>query len=136
MAKKVTLAIFDRDLKVRTLGKFKVSKDGSKISVKRGGKAHFNPSFDNDSYLEFPRSRLLGGGHKKIYIVRRGSSSCVSFKDDPATVYGPDPEEVMNAAKAEILDGLGKDKQDTPIIVYIILALAFITTMKVLGVIP
>lgn len=133
MSKKVKLAIFDGDLKVRTLGHFHVSKDGSKVSVKRGGKGNFNPAFNNDSFLEFPRPWYLGGGWNRIYIVRKGASKCVDFKTE--TVEGPDPEEVMDAAKAEILKGLGKDKQDTPLIFYILLFVLIGVALKVFGVI-
>ncbi len=131
MTKKVKVAIFDRDLKVRTLQRYPLSKDGSKIKIRTGGKGHFKPAFDNESYLEFPR---FLGGHEKVYLVRRGAKACVNFKDDPATVYGPDPEEVMTAAKAEILEGLGKEKQETPFILFLILGAIVLIALKVFGV--
>lgn len=131
MSKKVKLAIFDRDLKVRKMGTFEVSKDGSKIKVKGGGKGNFNPSFDNESYLEFPRRFR---GFERIYIVRKGAKACVNFKDNPATVYGPDPEQVIEAAENKILTGIGKDKQDIHWSVYAQLFLIILILIKVLGV--
>jgi len=130
MTKKVKLAIFDKDLKARTYANFPLSKDGSRISVRRGGKRNFNPTFDNESYIEFPKRF---GGWKRIYFVRNGAKACVNFKTEK--IAEPDPELVMEAAEAEILKGIGKDKQDTPLIQYMILAAVILTLLKVLGVI-
>lgn len=138
MTKKVNVAIFDKDLKARTVGSFPLSKDGTKIKVRTGGKRNFNPSFDYASYIDFPRPRWQGGGWKRIYFVRNGASECVKFNRKPegyTEVPQPDPEMVMEAAKAEILKGIGKDKQETPLIQYIILAAVAITLLKVFGVI-
>ena len=136
MTKKVKLAIFDKDLKARTYENFPLSKDGSKISVRKGGKRNFNPTFDMDSYIEFPSRSLIPPFPVKwnrVYFVRNGAKACVNFKTEG--VEGPDQELVMEAAEAEILKGIGKDKQDTPIIQYIILAALVLVILKVFGVI-
>lgn len=130
MTKKVELAIFDKDLKVRTLGKFPVSQDGTKISVKRGGKANFNPTFDNESFIEFPKRF---GGWRRIYLVRKGAKACVNFQTEE--VEGPDPELVIEAAESEILRGIGKEKEETPLILYLILAAIGLVVLKIFGVI-
>lgn len=130
MTKKVELAIFDKDLKVRTLGKFPVSQDGTKISVKRGGKGNFNPTFDNESFIEFPKRF---GGWKRIYLVRKGAKACVNFQTEE--VKGPDPALVIEAAESEILRNIGKDKEETPFILYLILGAVILLALKVFGVI-
>lgn len=136
MTKKVKLAIFDKDLKARTYTSFPISKDGSRISVRRGGKRNFNPTFDMDSYIEFPARSMLPPfpiKWNRVYFVRNGAKACVNFKTEK--ISEPDPELVMEAAEAEILKGIGKDKQDTPLIQYMILAAVILTLLKVLGVI-
>lgn len=136
MTKKVKLAIFDKDLKARTYASFPLSKDGSRISVRRGGKRNFNPTFDQESYIELPVRSIFPPFSTKwnrIYFVRNGAKACVNFKTE--TILEPDPELVMQAAEAEILKGIGKDKQDTPIILYLILGTVLFTLLKVLGVI-
>ena len=136
MTKKVKLAIFDKDLKARTYENFPLSKDGSRISVRRGGKRNFNPTFDMDSYIEFPARSLVPPFRIKwnrVYFVRNGAKACVDFKT--GTVAGPDPDMVMEAAEAEILKGIGKDKQETPLILYILLAAIALILFKVFGVI-
>ncbi len=130
MTKKVEIAVFDKDLKVRTLGKFPVSQDGTKISVKKGGKGNFAPTFDNESFIEFPKRF---GGWKRIYLVRKGAKSCVNFQTED--VEGPDPELVIEAAESEILRGIGKEKEETPIIIYLILGAILLVALKVFGVI-
>ncbi len=136
MTKKVKLAIFDKDLKARTYENFPLSKDGTRISVRRGGKRNFNPTFDMDSYIEFPERSLVPPfpiKWKRVYFVRNGAKACVNFQTEK--VEGPDADLVMEAAEAEILKGIGKDKQETPLILYIILAAVLLTALKVLGVI-
>ena len=136
MTKKVKLAIFDKDLRARTYENFPLSTDGSRISVRRGGKRNFNPTFDQDSYIEFPSRSLMPPFRIKwnrVYFARNGAKACVNFKTEK--VSGPDSDLVMEAAEAEILKGIGKDKQETPLILYIILAAVIFTLLKVLGVI-
>ena len=130
MTKKVKLAIFDKDLKARTVGTFPVSKDGSRISIRRGGKRNFNPTFDNESYIDFPKRF---GGWNRIYFVRNGAKACVNFKT--GAVGGPDPDLVIEAAQSEILRNIGKDKEETPIIIYLILGAILLIALKVFGVI-
>ena len=134
MTKKVKVAVFDADQKVRKLGKYPVTDDGSKIRILKGGKRHFYPKFGPNSFLEFPRSKFLGGGWERIYIVRNHASKCVDFKT--FAVAGPDPEQVKDAAEATILSKFGVDKQDTPLMQYIITGLVFLIFLKVMGVIP
>ena len=136
MTKKVKLAIFDKDLKARTFESFPISKDGSRISVRRGGKRNFNPTFDQESFIELPYRSIIPPFSTKwnrIYFVRNGAKACVNFKTE--TILEPDPELVMQAAEAEILKGIGKDKQDTPMIQYIMIFLLIGILLKVFGVI-
>lgn len=136
MTKKVKVAIFDQDLKIRQFGSFPLTSDGSKINIKSGGKAHFNPSFSNTSYLEFPYRSILNlfrVQYRRVYIVRNNASKCVDFHTPE--VPAPDPEEVMKAASAKILENMGRETQDTPFILYIILAAIGIVALKVFEVI-
>lgn len=131
MTKKVEVAVFDKDLRVRTLGKFPISQDGTKISVKKGGKGNFAPTFDNESFIELPKRFF--GGWRRIYFVRKGAKSCVNFQTEE--VDGPDPELVIEAAESEILRGIGKEKEETPLILYLILGALLLIALKVFGVI-
>jgi len=136
MTKKVKVAIFDQDLKIRQFGSFPLTSDGSKINIKSGGKGHFNPAFDNTSYLEFPYRSILHlfrRQYKRVYIVRNSASKCVNF--DTEVVSAPDPDEVMKAAGAKILENMGRETQDTPIILYFILAAIALVALKIFGVI-
>ena len=130
MTKKVKLAIFDKDLKARTVGIFPVSKDGSRISVRRGGKRNFNPTFDNESYIDFPKRF---GGWKRIYFVSNGAKACVNFSTE--TVSGPDPDLVIEAAESAILQNIGKDQEETPLISWLTLGAVILLALKVFGVI-
>ena len=130
MTKKVKLAIFDKDLKARTVGSFPITKDGSRISVRKGGKRNFNPTFDNESYIDFPKRF---GGWKRIYFVSNGAKACVNFATE--LVPGPDPDLVIEAAESTILQNIGKDKEETPLIQYIMLVFLLGILLKVFGVI-
>ena len=133
-SKKVKVAIFDGDQKIRKLGKFPITDDGSKLKILKGGKRHFYPEFGPNSFLEFPRSRFLGGGWERVYIVRNHASECVNFLT--SSVPGPDPEQVKDAAEATILTRFGVEKQSTPLILYIIVILQGLAFLKIMGVIP
>ena len=134
MTKKVKVAVFDGDQKVRKLGKFPLTDDGSKIRVHKGGKRHFYPKFGPNSFLEYPHSRFLGGGFERIYFVRNHASECVNFETE--AVSGPDPKQVKDAAEAVVLTKFGTDKQVTSLREYIQTGLVFLVFLKVMGVIP
>lgn len=133
MGKQVELAIFDNDLKARTVKKYDVSDDGTKIRVKSGGEGHFMPSFDNDSFIEFPKPWWQGGGWKRVYFVAKNGTKCVNFQTE--TVSGPDPEQLKTAVGGLMLKDLGKGGQEIPTWVYIIIVLLLGVAGKVFGVI-
>lgn len=136
MTKKVILAVFDRDLKARLHGKYPVTDDGSKIRVRTGGKRNFNPSFDNNSYIEFPYQNLFTlfrTRWRRVYFVRNGAKACVNFRTEE--VLEPDPESVMRAAENKILESIGSEKVETAFITYIILVVLVGIALKVFGVI-
>lgn len=136
MTKKVKLAVFDKDLKARIYKKFSVTDDGAKIQVRRGGKANFNPTFDNDSYIEFPRRSLLKPWAivwDRVYFAPNGAKKCVNFRTN--AVLDPDPTEVMKAAGTEMLKNLGKEKAETPLLTYIMLGILVLVLLKVFGMI-
>lgn len=133
MARKVKVAIFDNDLKSE-VGKYALSKDGTKIIIKSGGEANWAPSFDNDSFIEFPKPRWKGGGYERIYFVKKKGSKCVNFKSDPPTIPGPSEEELKRAIGAVAFKNLGKEDKESALISYLTLAIVFIVLLSQLGV--
>ena len=136
MTDKIKLAIFDHDLVVRKHGKFPLSSDGSKVKVVSGGESHFMPQIGNTTYLDFPRRSLMPPFKKyyeRLYFVRNTANRCVDFKTEE--VASPDPEQVMKAAGAKIASNWGKEKTETPLLMYIILGILGIIAAKLFGVI-
>ena len=137
MARKITAAIFDNDLKC-LVKKFEISDDGTKIRIQSGGEGHFMPTFDNNSFLEFPtRKKFLLFGeriYKRFYIVKKKGSACVNFRT--GAVLGPDPEQMKKALAAASLDKLGKQEPPFPTwIIYLILLTVLGIAANVFGVI-
>ena len=118
--KKVKVAIFDRDLRVETK-KYKISSSGSKISIRRGGKRNFNPSFTETSYLEMPKGF---GRRERVYFVRSNSSKCVDFAT--GEVSGPDPVQVSEAVEADLIKNFGKEDKTVPWYNYVTMGLLFL----------
>jgi hypothetical protein len=135
MARKVKLAIFDNDLKA-TVGKYEVSDDGTKIRIVSGGEAHWMPTFDNDSYIDQPYRSILSPwkiSYNRMYFVKKKGAKCVNFKTGEAS--GPDPEQMKEAVASSLVNKLGDDNTETPIIWYIILLILLGIAGKVFGVI-
>ena len=134
MTRKVNVAVFDNDLRVEIL-KREISDKGNKIRIASGGTANWKPSFDNDSFLEFPRGKLEFWRPKwtRYYIVKKKGSKCVNFSVKPPTISGPDPEEMKEAVGSTMLGQIGKDKQDMTWWNWAVLGLAFLTFMLVLN---
>lgn len=107
MTEKLKTLVIDRDLKGRMFESFPVTKDGSKINIKSGGKGHFNPLFDNDSFVEFPRRSLIPPFktvYDRVYIVRNGAKACYRFRQQPNELASKiqtseDLQELFKAAK-------------------------------------
>ena len=136
MTDKVKLAIFDQDLVVRKHGKFPLSSDGSKVKVVSGGESHFMPQIGNTTYLDFPRRSLIHPFKKyyeRLYFVRNTAKRCVDFQTEE--VASPDPEQVMKAAGAKIASNWGKEKAETPMLLFIILGILALIAAKVFEVI-
>lgn len=131
MTRKVELAIFDSDLRVK-LGKYEISKDGSKIVVKSGGAGNWTPSFDNESFIEFPKPWYRGGGWKRVYFVKKKGAECVNFSTGKVT--GPSEEELKEAIGAVAFKSLGKEDKESTFINYLTLAIAFIILLSEFGV--
>ena len=130
------MAVYDKDLKARTYRSFPVTDDGAKIQVRRGGKANFNPSFDNDSFIEFPKRSLFRPWKivwNRVYFAPNGAKACVNFQTK--TILDPDPGQVMKAASSTMLQNLGKEKSETPTLTYITLFLLIAILLKLFGVI-
>ena len=134
MTRKVILAIFDNDLKAK-VGKYELSKDGGKIVVKSGGDAHWMPSFDNDSFIEFPfRSPFSPWkkSYRRIYFVKKKGTACVNFTT--GKVSGPSEEQLKEAMGSVAFKNLGKEDKETTLISYLTLAIAFIILLSQMGV--
>ena len=135
MTKKVKLAIIDSDLKARTMGHYPVSDDGTKIRVVSGGEGHFMPKFDNDSFIEFPRSRWRGGGWDRIYVVVKNATACINFKTEHVAI--PDLEQLKESVGATLLNRVGEKKEAFPAWrIYLILLTVIGIAGKVFGVFP
>lgn len=132
MTRKVTVAVFDKDLRA-TMKKYPLSTDGTRIEIKSGGAGHFMPAIDNNSFIELPRRKWLGGGYKRIYFVMKWAKKCVDFSTE--TVEGPDMKQMLDAVEKCLVDKIGKQKQVTNWLFYLILFLNFIILLKVIGVI-
>lgn len=132
MGNKVKVALFDKDLKVK-VEKHELTSDGQKIDIKQGGKGHFKPKIGPTTYLDFPRPWFLGGGHQRVYFAMKWSKKCVDFSTPE--VHGPDPEVVMDAARAEILKNKAEDGQSVHWSVWLTLGILILTFLKVFGVI-
>ena len=136
MTKKVKLAIIDKDLKARTFKMYPLTEDGTKIKVTEAGKGYFMPEIDTDSYIELPSRSLIPPFKLKwnrIYFAIKGTKKCIDFKT--GTVKDPDPSLVLKAAGTTMLMNLGKEKQETELIIYIILAAVIGIALKIFGVI-
>jgi hypothetical protein len=135
MSKKVKLAIIDKDLKARTVKKYPVSDSGEQIKVKSGGEGHFMPSFDNDSYIEFPKRAFPAVWRitwDRVYFARKGSKECFNFKT--GKVQGPDPELVKLAAGSTMLKDLGTEKHEMTWHTWAQLGISILILLKILGV--
>lgn len=131
MTQKVKVAIFDKDLKV-TVKKYPLTSDGQKIEIKQGGKGHFKPAINSTSFLDIPRPRIRGGGYERVYFVMKWSKACVDFATPAVT--GPDPDEVMQAARAQILKSKAEEAQQIHWSNWAILGLVIIIFLKAIGV--
>lgn len=145
------LAIFDDDLVCRKVGKFEVT-DGNQIRVKsKGGKGHFMPHFDINSGLQIPYRALSSPwkiSYAPLYIVQSKAKHCVNFKPaaiicpkcskeiQPAPINkGPDPSLVIDTANKIMLEKIGDQKKETPLIDYVIVVLLLMILAVLMGVV-
>lgn len=133
--KKVTVAIFDNDLRCK-IEKHPISKNGKQINIYSGGTGHFMPKFDNTSYLEFPswKKYLLFGErtYKRTYVTANKAKKCVNFKT--GEVYGPSPEELDNAVGALIATKIGTEGITIPWYISLFLVLNLLLSIIIAGV--
>ena len=132
---KVFLATIDKDLKIRTLKKYPISKSGSQIHVKSGGDGHFMPQITNTSYLEFPYRAITSfwkTSYRRIYFAMNKATQCVDFES--GDVFLPSEEELNKALGATMLAQIGKEKPETPLISYITLGIMIILLLFQMGV--
>lgn len=135
MSKKVTLGILDDDLRIRTLKKYPLSDNGKQIKVVSGGEGHFMPAFDNDSFIEIPKT-FLGKqvGWQRIYLAKKLAKKCINFRTEE--IFLPDIEQLKISLGATMLNKIGKPEEPFPVwVLYAILLLAIGTALKVFGVI-
>ncbi len=137
MAKqKVEVAIFDNDLRCRTIQKYEISNDGEQIRIKSGGEGHFMPKFDNDSFIEMPRRKryfLFGEMlYRRLYFVKKKGNKCVNFQTGES--FGPSAEQLKQAIGSTLLPKIGQGKQETPLILWLLLAGIVFSILIQLGV--
>lgn len=135
---KLTLAIVDTDLTIRTLKKYPLSSNGRQINVVSGGENHFMPAITNTSYLEFPSKKkyyLFGARtYKRIYFALSKAKKCIDFKTGDVSM--PSPEQMKEAIASTLVGKLGQDEPPFPIwMIYIILLAVIGIALKVFGVI-
>lgn len=128
------VAVYDKDFTVR--GGFKrqpISRTGDKISIHRGGKANFNPSFDSESVLKikYPKWKFWKRSFDLAVVDNQGDA-CLNFKTKIAT--GPNPETVKKAAETGLLENLGREKAELNMLSYISLAMNALILLKLFGV--
>lgn len=121
--RKVKVIVFDKDLRGET-GKYPISSKGSMISIRRGGKRNFNPSFTETSHLDIPKAL---GRRERVYFVRSNASKCVDFKT--LEVPGPDPKQIEEATKSSLIRNFGKEDKGVPWYAYVIMALQFLVVV-------
>lgn len=135
MARKVKVALFNKDLRAE-LKNFPLSADGTKIEIAQGGKAHFKPKINNESFIEFPYRHPLSFwkvSYQRIYFAMKWSKKCVNFHT--GEVFGPDPDAVMEAASAQILKNKAEEEKSVHWTTYATLGMVLLILLKVLGVI-
>ena len=139
MTRKVKVAIFDNDLRVE-IRKCDISDKGNKIRIASGGTSNWKPSFDNDSFLEFPRGKLEIWKPKwtRYYIVKKKGAKCVNFSEKSPTIPGPDPEALKLSNLNLLATKIGKDtNQGIPWYIWAILitsGLSFLLLLQMSGV--
>ena len=135
MDRKVKLAVYDADLRA-TVKNYPLSKNGNKIIVNKGGKGNFKPSFDNNSFIEFPVRypwSFWKISYQRIYFARSLAKKCVNFKTEE--LAGPSPEFVEELGVKVMLDRLNKQKQETVWQIWLILGINVLILLYTLGVI-
>jgi len=140
MARKVLVALFDKDLRCE-IEKYPLNSDGTKIEITQRGRGAFMPEIDNDSCLWLPQGKkyFLFGPKTRVltpvYFAMKWAKKCVNFHIPE--VRGPDPEEVIKAARAEVIKNYGKGKLEIPWYLTVMLAIILILVVlnsRVLGV--
>ncbi len=132
MTQKVRVAIFDGNLRAE-IKKYELTDDGNQIRILKGGKKHFYPDFNESSYLDIKKRRLLGGGYTRIYFVRRNASKCVDFKTE--SVGSVDPKQVIDAASSELIKNFGKEEKGVPWYIWVLFLILIGIALRVFGVI-
>jgi len=132
----VFLAIIDKDLKIRTLKKYPLSKNGQQIHVVSGGEGHFMPQISNTSYLEVPlgaKKFILFGvrAFRRVYFAMNKATKCIDFASGDVAL--PSPEELKKAIGSTMLGQIGKDKVEVTWRDWAILILSFLTFLIVLN---
>jgi len=131
------VAIFDNDLKCRTIKKYEVSDSGDQIRINpKGGEGFWMPSYGTDSFIELPkRKRYFFFGDiiwRRLYFVKKRGDECVNFQTGKA--FGPNPEETKKALGSTMLGQIGKVKAELSWIDYVTLAIVGILLLVELGV--
>jgi hypothetical protein len=135
VTRKVKVALYGRDLRA-TLKNYPLNSDETRIEIQSGGEGHFMPEIEKENAIKLPYRSLSSPwklSYKDVYFAQRWAKKCVDFMTPQA--YGPDPGEVMRAARNKILESKGKQKSETSMITYAILGVLILLALKLFGVI-
>lgn len=138
---KVRLATIDSDLKIRSIKRYPLSKNGRHIEVCNGGENHFMPLISNTSYIEFPswkRYYIFGDRtYKRIYFAMNKAKKCIDFVSGEVGI--PSVEELKRANAVLLATKIGQDaNKGTPWYIWFLLVLillSFILQLRIAGVI-
>jgi len=146
MARKVKIAIFDKDQRVE-LKEYELSNNGNRISIVPEGAGYFMPEIGPTTFLDWPirKKFLFFGGwiHKRIYFSLKKGAKCLDFAKHIANydeetklgviIYGPDVEQVKRANLNILAEKIGVDNNPkTPLWVYIIIGLLLLNIIILL----
>jgi len=140
MGNEVKVAFVDKDLKIRTVRKYPLSKDGERINIyPSGGKGNENPTFQKTSALSFRRRSLIppfSVYYEDVYFMKTGATSCFDFHEAGVTIPNLDRDKIKESLGALMLGQIGQGKEQYPSwVIWLILLLSTFSLLVQMGVV-